>query len=129
MSTPLPLPLFEELGLLRDVRPSRLTQDGGIYLVSFDDRCAFVGVASSLRLQVDSFIGRLGEAGFPAWIPDRPIGQARVKLLSMPATKWNEREHMRSSIFRRPGSRLNFKDSSLFGGHDSSSLGGAIEVA
>lgn len=110
-----PMPLFEEAGLLTDIKPSGLSKDAGIYWVNFDDRSAFVGVAHSLRGQVDSFVGRLGAAAVPPWIEDRPIGKAHVRLLSMPKTSSNDRERMRSSIFQQAGSRLNFKDRSLFG--------------
>jgi hypothetical protein len=112
------LPLFDDIGLLEDVRPSRLPVDGGLYWVSFEDRSAFVGVAHSLRVQVDSFICCLGAAAVPDWLKDRPVGKPRLKYFSTPMASMNDREQLRSAIFRRCGSRLNFKDASMFSGFE-----------
>jgi site-specific DNA-methyltransferase (adenine-specific) len=108
------IPLFEDVGYLEDTRPSRVTEDAGVYWVVFEDRSAFVGVAESLRLQIESFVGSLGAAAVPAWLPDRPVGKPHLRYLAMPHVKLDDRERMRSAIFRRDGSRLNFKDASLF---------------
>ena len=112
--TALAIPLFDDVGYLEDVRPSRVTEDSGVFWVAFEDRSAFVGVADSLRLQIDSFVGSLGATAVPSWLQDKPVGKPCLRYLAMPHTKLNEREQMRSAIFRRDGSRLNFKDASLF---------------
>jgi hypothetical protein len=108
------LPLFDKIGLLEDVRSSQLPTDGGLYWVSFEDRSAFVGVAHNLRIQVDSFICCLGSTAVPDWLEDRPVGKPRLKYISTPGASLNDREQLRSAVFRRCGSRLNFKDASLF---------------
>jgi hypothetical protein len=109
-----PIPLFEDNGLLEDLRPSRVPTETGVYWIWFEDRSAFVGVADSLRIQLDSFVGTLGVAAVPTWIQDRPMGKPRLRYLATPNAKLDERERVRSAVFQRNGSRLNFKDSSLF---------------
>jgi len=52
----------------------------------------------------------------PEWVNDRPMSAVRMRMLSMADANRSTRELMRSSILRRQGSRLNFKDASLFGG-------------
>jgi site-specific DNA-methyltransferase (adenine-specific) len=111
-----PMPLFDELGILSDVKPSQITTDGGVFWVCSENHSAFVGVAENLRVQIDSFIERLGESATPAWVADRPTSAVRIRVLPMSAANRNTQELMRSSILRRQGSRLNFKDASLFGG-------------
>ena len=109
------MPLFEELGLLRDLRPSRIPDEVGIFWVCSENHSAFVGVADSLRLQIDSFMGRLGDSATPGWVRDRPTTAVRMRMLPMGGANRKTMELMRSSILRRQGSRLNFKDASLFG--------------
>ena len=110
------MPLFDELGLVRDVKPSRLTDESGIFWVCSENHSAFVGVADNLRLQIDSYIEQLGETATPEWVSDRPTTAVRMRMLPMGDANRSTMELMRSSILRRQGSRLNFKDASLFGG-------------
>jgi hypothetical protein len=110
----MPMPLFEECGFLGDVRPSRLSEYAGVFWVSFPDRSAYVGVAENLKLQIDAFIESLGAGATPEWLQDRPQGRAMLRYAAMEKAKIDDRERMRSSIFRRHGSRLNFTDASLF---------------
>ena len=110
------MPLFDEMGQLRDVKPSRISDGSGIFWVSSENHSAFVGVADNLRLQIDSLIERLGDSATPEWVNDRPTGAVRMRILRMDNANRNEMELMRSSILRRHGSRLNFKDASLFSG-------------
>lgn len=112
---PLAMPLFEEFGRLGDVRPSRVPTDAGIFWVTSEDRSAYVGVAANLRLQTDAFIERLGSSACPEWVQDKPKGHAKLRILPMNDAHPDDRERMRSSLFRSFGSRLNFKDRSLFG--------------
>lgn len=116
VQNPQPLPLFEDFGPLKDVRPSTMTTDAGVYWVTSEDRSSYVGVAANLRIQTDAFIGQLGGSACPEWMQDKPQGHARLQILPMSKAQSDDRERLRSSLFRRAGSRLNFKDRSFFGG-------------
>jgi site-specific DNA-methyltransferase (adenine-specific) len=107
--------IFQEVGLLEDIRPSTVASSRGLYWVEIGDCSTFVGIAENLRTQIDAFVDRLGNQVIPEWYGGRPIGKARMSLMEAADASVDEVAQFQSGVIRLRGSRLNFRDESLFG--------------
>lgn len=100
---------LQELGLVEDVRSSRLPKNSGLYWITSGTNSVFVGVANDIRRQVLSFVDRRGTAIIDRGESVRPAAKATLLVLEEGLVA---AEQYRTRLLKDKGSRLNFQ---LFG--------------
>jgi hypothetical protein len=105
-------PGFVDKGLVEDIRVSQLPDHSGVYWITAGQNSLFMGVAGSLRAQIDALVGRLGGDAVPDWMPERSRVKPVLRLLECPSDISNRTQ---SALLRQSGSLLNFRIGNFFG--------------
>jgi hypothetical protein len=103
---------FEHLGLLEDVKLTSLPRTAGVYWIKAGNESIFVGVAKTIRNQVDSLLCRLGTRVLPKWMTERKMEKPSIAICTQPV---RAAEIGQSFILQRYRSLLNYKQSAFFG--------------
>ena len=99
-------PTLTDYGRVEDVRVSSLPATSGIYWITSGRDSLFTGAASSLRVQVDSLVDRLGTSALPNWRQDRLVERPILRVLECPPAQ-SKQAH--AALLRSSGSLLNFQ--------------------
>lgn len=99
-SSSLTLSMFDQLGRLRDVRPSRLPSGPGIYLCRSDDQDAYIATTDDLRRRIERHLA-VGPNLVPDELECRSVRNCTVGIVPMPEPRSHTKRSRMVAVFKR----------------------------